>query len=76
VEPLKFANEKKLRKQMQTRHWTEDEIREALATTPLAATGKRGPALRYLHPANGKSVVVDAATGEIFHLGKEGFLYG
>jgi hypothetical protein len=39
------------------------------------ATGKAGPALRYVHPVTGKSVVVDAATGEIFHVGGEGFRY-
>jgi hypothetical protein len=71
VQPLRFSNEAKLRDQMAARGWTEDEIREALATTPLAATGKLGPALRYV-----QSVVVDAATGEIFHVGGEGFLYG
>ena len=76
MEPLRFSNEAKLRDQMAARGWTEDEIREALATTPLAATGKLGPALRYVHPTSGKSVVVDAATGEIFHVGGEGFLYG
>jgi hypothetical protein len=76
LEPLRFSNEKKLRKQMQTRGWTEVQIHEALATAPLPATGKRGPALRYQHPISGKSVVVDAATGEIFHIGREGFLYG
>ena len=61
---------------MRARGWTEEAIREALATTPIPATGKLGPALRYVHPTSGKSVVVDAATGEIFHVGGEGFLYG
>lgn len=75
MEPLRFANEEKLRKQMRTRGWTEEQIREALATSPAPATGKRGTALRYQHPVTGKSVVVDAATGEIFHLGGEGFRY-
>jgi hypothetical protein len=76
MEPLRFANEAKLRLQMRRRAWTEEQIREALATEPLPAAGKRGPALRYVHPTSGKSVVVDAATGEIFHLGGEGFVYG
>lgn len=42
-EPLRFSNEAKLRKQMRKRRWTEREIREALATTPLPAGGKHGP---------------------------------
>jgi hypothetical protein len=75
-EPLRFSNEFKLRRQMRKRRWTEAQIREALATTPIAAVGKKGPALRFRHPTSRKSVIVDAATGEIFHLGKEGFRYG
>ena len=76
MEPLRFANELKLRRQMRKRGWTEDQIREALATTSIPAVGKLGPALRYEHPTTRKSVIIDAATGEIFHLGKEGYLYG
>ena len=72
---LKFANEAKIRKQMKARGWTEDETREALQTKPVPARGKRGPASRHVHPVTGKSVVVDDATGEIFHVGGEGFKY-
>ena len=73
--PLKFANEAKIRRQMQKRGWTEQDVRDALATPPLPAAGKLGPALRYVHPVTRKSVVVDAATGAIFHVGGEGFAY-
>ena len=73
--PLRFSNEPKLRAQMRKRGWTEQQIREALATVPVAARGKRRPALRYVHPTSGKSVVVDEATGEIFHVGGEGYRY-
>jgi len=76
MEPLRFSNEVKLRRQMNKRGWSEDEIREALATTPVPAVGKRGPALRFEHPTAEKSVIIDAVTGEIFHLGKKGFRYG
>lgn len=72
---LKFSNPVKLTAQMRQRGWTEAQIREALATEPVAAVGKLGPALRYIHPTTGKSVVVDVSTGEIFHVGGEGFLY-
>jgi hypothetical protein len=75
VESLRFSNESKLRQQMRQRGWTEQQLREALATSPLPAIGKRSPALRYIHPVTGKSVVVDAVTGEIFHVGGEGFRY-
>lgn len=73
--PLKFSNEAKLRRQMARRGWTEQQFREALATTGIATLGKRGPATRYVHPITGKSVVIDDATGEIFHVGGEGYVY-
>lgn len=74
--PLRFNNPVKLQRQMSQRGWTEVQIREAMQTTPIAAAGKSGPALRYVHPVTGKSVAVDAKTGEIFHVGGEGFRYG
>jgi hypothetical protein len=73
--PLRFSNEQKLRKQMLKRGWTEQQVREALMTSPVAATGKRGPALRYVHPSTGKTVLVDVASGEVFHVGGEGYRY-
>ncbi len=72
---LRFANESKLCKQMKARGWTEQMILEALKAKGIPAAGKDGPATRYVHPATGKSVVVDDVTGEIFHVGGEGFLY-
>ena len=72
---IRFSNETKLRKQMAARGWTDQQVQEAFATTPLPALGKHGPALRYVHPTTGKSVVVDAATGEIFHVGAAGYRY-
>ncbi len=74
--PLRFSNEAKIRAQMASRGWTEPALREALRTRPVPAFGKLGPALRYVHPTTGRSVVVDAATGVIFHVGGEGFRYG
>ena len=72
---LKFSNESKIRAQMQRREWTDVELLEALMTIPLHANGKKGAALRYVHPRTGKSVVIDAASHEIFHVGGEGFRY-
>lgn len=73
--PLRFNNERKIRSQMRRRGWTEEQVREALRTEPIPWQGKLGPALRYTHPTTGKTVVVDATTGEIFHVGGEGFRY-
>ena len=72
---MKFSNEAKIRAQMKARGWTDEQLAEALATPPTPAQGKNGPASRYVHPTTGRSVVVDDATGEIFHVGGDGFLY-
>jgi DNA transposition AAA+ family ATPase len=75
AEPLKFNNEPKIRQQMMRRGWTDDRIREAMQTVGIPTVGKNGAATRYVHPSTGKSVVVDNATGEVFHVGGEGFRY-
>lgn len=72
---LRFKNEPKIRQQMKTRGWTETMILEALKTTGVPTRGKLGRATRFVHPTTGKSVVVDDATGEVFHVGGEGFRY-
>jgi hypothetical protein len=74
-QPLRFSNETKLRRQMIKRGWTEQMIREALETDGIPTTGKRGAALRHVHPSLGRSVIIDRTTGEIFHVGGEGYLY-
>jgi Colicin E5 ribonuclease domain len=72
---IKFSNEDKLRAQMARRGWTEEQIMEALRTPGIATRGQRGAATRYVHPSTGRSVVVDDATGEVFHVGGDGFEY-
>jgi hypothetical protein len=72
---IRYANEAKLRTQMTRRGWTEAQIREALATQGIPIRGKKGPATRYVHPRTGRSVVFDDATGEVFHVGGDGFEY-
>jgi hypothetical protein len=72
---VKFSNEAKLRFQMQKRGWTDEMILEALQTPRIPTKGKKGPATRYVHPITVKSVIADDATGEIFHVGGEGFKY-
>jgi hypothetical protein len=64
---------------MQKRGWTPAQITEALRI------GKRFPApnlvnpahsaTRCVHPTTGRSVVVDDVTGEVIHVGGDGFLY-
>jgi hypothetical protein len=72
---IRYANEPKLRAQMAKRGWTETQIRGALQTQGIPIRGKKGPATRYIHPRTGRSVVVDDATGEVFHVGGDGFVY-
>lgn len=53
-------------------------IREAVASgqkfqTINKATGN--PAIRFVHPRTGQSVVIDMITKEIIHVGGPGFLY-
>jgi RHS repeat-associated protein len=69
----------KIARQMETRGWTEDEIREAIASGEQVravnkATGN--PATRYVNPKTGQSVVVDDVTKEVIHVGGPGFKYG
>jgi hypothetical protein len=72
---VRYANEAKLRLQMARRGWTAAQIVEALQTPGVPIRGKKGPATRYVHPSTGRSVVVDDATGEVFHVGGDGFEY-
>jgi hypothetical protein len=72
---IRFSNERKLRAQMARRGWNEDQIVEALRTKGIATRGKFGPATRYVHPTTGRSVIVDDATGAVFHVGGDGYEY-
>ena len=72
---IRYSNESKLRAQMARRGWSEAQIVEALQTQGIPTRGKEGPATRYVHPTTGRSVVVDDATGAVFHVGGDGFEY-
>jgi hypothetical protein len=72
---IRYANKAKVRAQMRKRRWTEAQIVEAMQPQPIPTHGKKGPATRYVHPRTGRSVVVDDATGEVFHVGGDGFEY-
>jgi hypothetical protein len=64
---------------MRKRGWTTDQITEAIQTgQKLPATNNvtsGNGATRYVHPATGRSVVVDDTTGEVIHIGGDGFVY-
>lgn len=64
---------------MAKRGWTTRQIDEAISTGPtFPATNQVEPAngaTRYVHPETGRSVVLDDVTGEVIHVGGDGFLY-
>ena len=64
---------------MRSRGWTPAEITEAIQqgqTVPAANQVNPGnSATRYVHPTTGRSVVVDDVTGEVIHVGGDGFVY-
>jgi hypothetical protein len=33
------------------------------------------PATRYVHPETGRSVIIDDLTGDVIHVGGDGFIY-
>lgn len=67
-----------LARQMAARGWTDAQISEAIETGRRHAALNRetgGPASRYVHPETARSVVIDDATGEVTHVGGDGFVY-
>lgn len=67
----------RLPERMQARSWLQAMIQEALrspVTYPVTGYGK-GDALRYVHPKTGCSVVVDATTNEVLHVGRKEYRY-
>jgi hypothetical protein len=64
---------------MQRRGWTIDQIEQAIRQGQrFAAANNIKPdhgATRYVHPTTGRSVVLDDATGEVIHVGGDGFVY-
>ena len=67
-----------LARQMSRRGWTWEKIGEAVRDgIRHAASNKEtgGSASRYVHPATGRSVVLDDATGTVIHVGGDDFRY-
>ena len=68
----------KLRRQMRARGWTSRQIEEARSggIARRAINRETGaPATRYIHPETGRSVVIDDASGDVIHVGGDGFIY-
>ena len=68
----------KIQRQMRSRGWTSDQINEAFEGGQqfLAEVKWNGrEATRYVHPETGRSVVIDDASGDIIHVGGDGFGY-
>lgn len=66
-------------RQMDQRGWVPSQVTEAIKTgQQFPATNlvnKANPAIRYVHPTTGQSVVQDTVTKEIIHFGGPGFKY-
>ena len=63
---------------MRARGWTKAQIAYARAHGDWHAavnseTG--GSATRYIHPETGRSVVIDDISGDVIHVGGDGFIY-
>ena len=67
------------RNKMRQRGWTPDQITEAIELGPKTTTvnniAPANGATRHVHPETGRSVVTDDATGEVIHIGGDGYAY-
>lgn len=74
-----FKSEAKWASQMTKRGWTPEQITEAIqkgkAYPAENLVNKGNPAMRYVHPETGRSVVIDTITKEVIHVGGDGFKY-
>lgn len=69
----------KIERQMAQRGWTRKMVEEAVESgekIPAVNKATGNPATRYVHPGTGQSVVVDNVTGDVVHVGGQGFSYG
>jgi hypothetical protein len=66
-------------RQMNQRGWTPQQVTEAIKGgeqfPARNLVNPNNPAIRYVHPVTGQSVVQDTVTNEILHFGGPGFLY-
>ncbi|WP_298123069.1 hypothetical protein [Brevundimonas sp.] len=66
-----------LARQMRARGWTLAQIEQARLGRAIPTVNREtgGPASRYVHPVTGRSVVIDDGSGEVIHVGGDGFIY-
>lgn len=66
-------------RQMTKRGWSPEQVTEAIRSgeqfPAVNNVNKGNPAIRYVHPQTGQSVVQDMVTFEILHFGGPGFNY-
>lgn len=68
----------RLARQMIARGWTSEQIEEARRNgerRPAFNSETGNPATRYIHPVTGRSVVIDDVSGDVIHVGGDGFIY-
>lgn len=68
----------RLNRQMKVRGWTSIQIDEARTRGERHATVNRetgAAAPRYIHPGTGRSVVIEDVSGDVIHVGGDGFIY-
>jgi RHS repeat-associated protein len=74
-----FKSEAKWAGQLSKRGWTPEQITEAITKgksfDAVNMVNKANPAIRYVHPTTGQSVVIDKITNELLHVGGPGFKY-
>lgn len=74
-----FKSAAKWAAQLSERGWTTDLITEAITKgksfDAVNMVNKANPALRYVSPTNGQSIVIDKVTKELLHVGGPGFKY-
>ena len=67
----------KLGRRMRHRGWTQAQVAESVAggaAYPATNLETGGGAKRYVRPITDRSVVIDDASGEVIHVGGDGFI--
>ena len=74
-----FKSEAKWVSQFSKRGWTPALVTEAITNgksfNAVNMINKTNPAIRYIHPTTGQSIVKDKVTNELLHIGGPGFKY-